>query len=144
MKECDEELLTAFADGAATSDEAARVSRHLESCADCARELRWLKAGKAALAALPRPALPPELRAVLMNEAKKRQRTRLKEFLSWLTEASLPRGLGLAFAAATVFLLAGRSEEVPLEDLLAAHEEYAATLPAAPRESSFWEVSDER
>jgi len=131
------ESLTAYADGRASEAEAREVSRHLEGCGACARELRWMKAGKAALGALPRPALPPELRAALLKEAAKRRGSPLRGFWAWLASPRVGAPVGLAFAAAAALLMLRHyrgAEEIPLEDMLAAHEEYALTMPAAAQD----------
>ncbi len=56
-------LLSLYADGMASPDEARRVSAHLPGCADCRQSLLWMQATRRALAA--RPVVPPphDLRA---------------------------------------------------------------------------------
>jgi predicted anti-sigma-YlaC factor YlaD len=62
------ELLSAWLDGELTPEDLALVTRHLDSCAGCRRELAQLEALEEALGALPGPrpsGLPEKVRARL-------------------------------------------------------------------------------
>jgi anti-sigma factor RsiW len=106
------EDLTALLDGALAPDRAAEVQDHLAGCVACRVEAARLRAGLAALAALPpAPALPPffatRLEARLRLE-RARQRSlgaRLRAALERWTPR--PRVLALGGATAAVLLAVG-------------------------------------
>jgi len=56
-------LLSLYADGMASSDEARHVAEHLPGCAACRQSLLWTQATRRALAARPIMPPPPDLRA---------------------------------------------------------------------------------
>lgn len=130
-----DELLNAFIDGQASAGERRLVARHVEECRACGQKLRLVVGIKASVRKLQAPPAPAALKAALRREAAKRR----KAAWSW---PALPRwGLAAAFAAAAavvVFVLApSREEEVPVDALLAAHSEYALTMPLSPSESIY-------
>ena len=148
MKSCPryEESLSAYADGRCPEAERAELAAHLKSCEGCGAALRWIQAmkeGLAGAAAVSPPPLPAGFKEGLLKAARgaeARKKARAREGL-WtrLREALSPRplaGLGLAagFAAAALMFVA-RPKEAPesvsLDDLLAEHGAYAATLPLA-------------
>ncbi len=136
-------LLAAYADGEASSEEMRAGSRHLEGCASCARELRWMAAMSAGLRSVPEPTMPAGLTDELLGLARRR-RGREPSFWGALLTWRMPAGAGLASAMAlgagffvfTRFLSAG-AEELPLNEVLAAHSRYALTMPAADRETLY-------
>lgn len=66
-RECAEEL-AAYALGALSDEEAARVRGHLSECRECSNQLDWLRGGVEVLSASVRPVEPPpELRTRLME-----------------------------------------------------------------------------
>ncbi len=150
----DEEILTAYADGRCAPAERERVSAHLQSCADCRGQLRWLGAMKASLASLPAPRAPRELTDSLRRQARlaagrKRARRRRERWQAWTAWGSTGRaaGLGLAAglaaAAVAVMLRVGEpSETVSLDDMLAAHRAYALTMPLTSQETVMSGLAD--
>lgn len=139
------EQLNAWVDGKAAEDEKLFIERHLDSCAGCRGQVRWLKAMKAALAGAPAPAIPGELKALLMREARGAARRKAARGLrrrlgAWLEPrpwAGLGLAAGLAAAAVALMLRAsgGREEIVSVDDMLAAHRGYALTMPLANYET---------
>jgi anti-sigma factor RsiW len=106
------EDLTALLDGALAPDRAAEVQAHLDGCAACRAEVARLRAGIAALAALPpAPELPPFLATRL--EARLREERARPRGLADRARAALarlaPRPRALAYggvAAAALVALA--------------------------------------
>lgn len=139
-----EELLSAYVDRQASGEEEAAVARHLEYCGDCRREVRLLGAIKRGVGRVPSPVIPQDLRAALLGEARRVEalsRRGLWRRLAreWSAVFGKPLGWGLAaaFAAAGVAIvvrISSPGDEIPLEVMLAAHDEYAMTMPLAPRE----------
>lgn len=142
------EILTAYADGEATAAEASRLERHLEGCAPCRARLKEERVLKRAAAAAGAPAMPADLKAALLSEARGRRRAERRPPKFWKAPRPSRRqempwrlgwpaglGLGAAFAAASalIFVRSMPEESVPVEALLAAHRQYEQTLPAAPR-----------
>jgi predicted anti-sigma-YlaC factor YlaD len=138
--DCDlaRELLEDQAAGRLDSRQAEEFGAHLRGCASCARELRWTLALKASVRGLPRPAMPPELRSELLRAA---QAPRSRGFLAWLDrpwKAAAGLGLAAACAAAGVLLVVRTPQEsLSLDEMLAEHERYQATMPAADREAAY-------
>lgn len=127
------EVLTAYADGEASPEEARRLEGHLRGCASCRASLKLERALKAGIAAAGAPAMPADLKADLLRRAR-RSVPAPRPVFSWRWPAGL--GLGAAFAAATalIFMRSMPEDAVPVEALLAAHRQYELTLPAAARE----------
>ena len=141
------EAIESYAAGRLGAEETERLEAHLKACPDCGRELRWVRALKAGVRAVPRPALPADLRAELMRMAREAAASRASEPLPWYAALRLSwraaAGLGFAsaFAAAAAFLVLGRpgagAEELSLDEVLVAHGRYELTMPAADREAIF-------
>ncbi len=135
-----EESLNAFVDGELQGSEKEELMSHLRSCSACQSERELLSALKQSVgAALPCPQTPPELSMELLKKASEMGRLKAKSVrfawpFSW--------GLGLAFAAAVIALGLGISrqihppQEVSLDWILAAHNEYAMSLPLSQQELS--------
>ena len=83
--------------------------------------------------------MPAGLKAALLQQARKARRRTLRERLAGLLRPG-PVGLGFATAmaaaavAVVVRLTGGGGEDLTMEELLAAHDEYALTMPLAPKE----------
>ena len=141
-----EEALSAFVDGQAEPAEAEGVALHLKECRVCARQVRWLKAAKASLQALPQPAMPADLKASLLRAARPKEPAPAAAWRRLREALRTPAGYGLtaAFAAAcAVLVLDPRpSEELALDDALAAHDAYALTMPAASPETLYASLSE--
>jgi len=145
--ECDRmrEWLESYADGQATAEETAQVVRHLQACPACSRQLRWIQALKASVRAVPRPALPADLRAELLRQASSSRGPAGSEWLdslrlSWKMAAGF--GFASAFAAAAGFVAFNRffssgTEALSLDEVLVAHGRYELTMPAADREAIY-------
>jgi anti-sigma factor RsiW len=148
-----EETLSALADGRCSPAEEKELRGHLAACADCRRALRWLQAGKAALAGMPAAKAPPELKASLLAaaaEAARRKKARAwsrrwDALKAWLTPRPVGFGLaaGLAACAVTLVVRAGRpAETVSLDEMLAAHRTYALTMPLNNAETTLTGLAD--
>ncbi|MDE2312994.1 MAG: zf-HC2 domain-containing protein [Elusimicrobia bacterium] len=134
--ECRENL-SAYADGALNFPERQAIGGHLEACPSCRAELDFIQSMKAAVAGLPSPRMPADLKAALLAEAKRR--TRRESF--WPSLWTLPAfrypaaALAACFAALLVVYAVGRRDRGPsisLNAMLVAHEEYALSRPLAP------------
>ena len=100
---------------------------------------------KAVVRGAHRPAMPADLRAELLRKAREVSRARRAETapsgwrLSWRWAAGF--GFASAFAAAAAVLAFGRfatgTEELSLDEVLAAHSRYELTMPAADRDAIF-------
>jgi len=100
------DALSAYADGAATSAEAARVERHVAQCDSCARDLRFLRETASVLASAPEIAPPPGLRDAILASTVYRP--------TWAQRAR-HAGLGLvAGRGAGTFALAGSAAAILL------------------------------
>lgn len=130
------ESLEERAAGLLPAARAAELDEHISLCPACARQLRWISGLKASVRALPRAALPAELRAALLDAAGPRPGP-----LDWLrARRATAAGLGFAsaFAAAGLALwLRAPEERLPLDEVLTEHGRYEATMPAADRESLY-------
>lgn len=131
----DAELLSAVLDGEASEAETRSLDRHLGGCAACrslAAELRGLKA---ALEAQPVPPMPGDLRASLERMAAEVSRPRAPA-RAWLRAGLWRPALALSLACAALLLAVIRrpGPEIPLDLVLAAHEQYERRLPLAPTE----------
>ena len=149
---CEEmpDLLSAVVDGEAGVRERALVDDHLSDCAACRRELRLLRGMKAAIRPVDSPPIPAGLKAALLREAARRKPSVARGVWPGLAERLRVRplryGLAAAFSAAVLLIAlrfsAGRDEEVPLAAMLAAHDDYALTMPLAPREQIYCRLSE--
>jgi len=150
--ECDRmrDWIEPYAAGRLAAEEAERLETHLKACSVCARELRWAQTLKAAVRALPGPAIPDDLRTDLLRQARAAARPGLGESLpgknsaSWIDSLSLSwrmvAGLGFASAfaaAAAIMLFRSGSESLTLDEVLAAHSRYELTMPGANREAIY-------
>lgn len=59
--------LSAYVDGAASSDEAALVERHVATCAECARDLRFMREASLVLSEMPAVSPPPGLKEAILS-----------------------------------------------------------------------------
>ncbi|MCX5794092.1 MAG: zf-HC2 domain-containing protein [Elusimicrobia bacterium] len=147
--ECDRmrESLESYAAGRLPAAEASRLEAHLQVCPACSRELRWVRVLKAAVRGVPRPALPADLRAALMRQARAAAQPRPAWLESWRFSWRLAAGFGCAsaFAAAVAVLAVSRfstgTEELSLDEVLEAHSRYELTMPAADRDALFTGLS---
>ena len=141
---CDnfEEKISAFVDRELNEVETAEVSAHLETCAGCRGEVRLLEKMKSAARGISGPPMPDSLRQALLAQARKSQRREAFSLWGWLAAQwrvpSIRYGAASAFAAASIVFAvfsSGRNEELPLDVLLAAHDQYSMTMPLAPAET---------
>lgn len=61
------DLLSAYADGETTPDEAALVEQHVAVCSACARDLLFMRQAASALADTPEVSPPPDLRQAILT-----------------------------------------------------------------------------
>ncbi|MBI3550763.1 MAG: zf-HC2 domain-containing protein [Elusimicrobia bacterium] len=119
--------ISAYIDGQLTLEEISRVRSHLDGCESCSREAESLRRTKSVTAALPRRDAPLSL----LSELDRRY-VRPSAGRRLLAALRLPKVWVPAGAAATALLFAAfwlgrsRSEELPLEALMAAHSRYTA------------------
>lgn len=142
----DHEGLSAHLDGEDAGLPRDEIERHVESCPACRRTLQAMRAAQAALRAHPVPAMPRDLAERLSS-------------LSPSPEGRAPlEGTGagpfnrrsvmaLAFAACLAIAVWSRREgilaarlELPADLLMAAHNQYALTMPLAPSERIMTEM----
>ena len=146
------ESLESYAAGRLSPAEASRLEAHLQGCPACARELRWVRTLKAVVRGVPRPAIPADLRAELMRQARALSESGERRLgkdgaplraAAWRFSWRLAAGVGFAsaFAAAAAVLVFGRlsagTEELTLDEVLEAHSRYELTMPAADRDAIF-------
>jgi len=69
LNSCDEiwDSLSAYVDGAASSDEATLVERHVAACAECARDLRFMREASLVLSEMPAVSPPPGLKDAILS-----------------------------------------------------------------------------
>ncbi|HVE14060.1 MAG TPA: hypothetical protein VNI01_11740 [Elusimicrobiota bacterium] len=119
-----------------------RARAHLSGCAACSAEAGSAERTRLRAELLPVPPMPRELRAALVAMAREADAARRPGWRERLAAAGLaPAALAAAAAAAALFLGARGPApleakiEVPLDLLIAAHQQYARTLPlSAPDE----------
>ncbi|HVA67275.1 MAG TPA: zf-HC2 domain-containing protein [Elusimicrobiota bacterium] len=131
------ENLSAYADGALGPAEKTSADAHLAECAQCRAELRFIQSAKAAIAGVPAPRLPADLKQTLLAEARRRTRQESPRPSFWSVPAFRYPAAALAatFAALIAILAVSREDRRPsisLDAMLAAHEEYALSRPLAP------------
>ncbi|MFH1723569.1 MAG: zf-HC2 domain-containing protein [Elusimicrobiota bacterium] len=157
------ESLSAYIDGEAAPGEAGLVKTHLDGCARCRLTLRTLRTGKASLRALPVPAMPSDLRAVLGSlaprplgrgaqawkgsaprrgpaatpEAGGFWRTVVREVRAGLAHPVSALSFAAVASVALFFWARGSGMlmprlDLPADLLMAAHNQYALTVPLAP------------
>lgn len=128
------ELLSALVDDQLGRREALVVERHLQECRECRKDAKLLALMKSAAKRSGTVSAPGDLKANLLAEAKRR---RAAAEPPSLRRAPLPVfgfGFAAAFAAAAalvVFVARGPEETIPVDFMLAAHDEYALTQPLA-------------
>lgn len=141
---CDkfEEKISAFVDKELSDSDAEEISRHIEACGRCRREALVQEKMKSVARTIKAPPMPDSLRQALLAQAAKIQRRETFSWWRWLAAQwqipSIRYGAASAFAAASIafaVVSSGRDEELPLDVLLAAHDQYSMTMPLAPAEA---------
>lgn len=137
----DKEALSAYLDRQASPAEARDILAHLEKCGACGSRLKVMKAMKAAVAsAVDVPPMPEDLRRALEGLAPHREpgwRRFLDELAAGWRRPAAAAALSLAAVLVMVWAArrsADRQRELPVEMLLAAHDQYALTVPLAAEE----------
>jgi len=142
----DAATLSAFVDEETDRRETRTVERHADGCPLCRRKLASMRAAKSALRALPVPPLPADLAAELASLGGGVERAGV---LQVLREALFSRRTlaACALAACVVLMLWVRQAgllvarlDVPADLLMAAHNQYALTMPLAPSEQILSEM----
>jgi len=147
---CRPDQIEAYADDELSGADRLALESHLSACEGCRRALRSARSLKAAARRVSSPAMPPELMAALQEQAALLTapppwRARLARF--W---AARPAAYGLAagFAAAGLLLAAQLTRRatvtVSIDDLVAAHGDYARAMPLAPQDRIIAELPVER
>jgi hypothetical protein len=130
------ERLSIFLDEGAADGE---LPEHLASCGSCRARLRTLRALKAAAArAVVVPPMPADLAEKLLEMGPREPEPWpwRRALGGWIWRPSAVVSMGLAaFAAAIWAFHRGEAEVLPLETLLAAHDQYALTMPLASAEA---------
>lgn len=110
MHTCDElwDLLSAYADGMATRDEASRVERHIAICPGCARDLRFMQETAHVLADAPEVVPPACLRDSILAATIYRPtwQQRIRDAARKLVPTSPLRTMAYAGSAAALLLVA--------------------------------------
>ncbi|MBI4679080.1 MAG: zf-HC2 domain-containing protein [Elusimicrobia bacterium] len=103
-----EDLISAYADGETTGEEAQLVEAHLKACRACGRRLAFIRRSKDILASMPAPEAPADLKAALrVAAAQAEARSRAEP-----ERPGSPSGKALA-AGALAGALPGRAEPRP-------------------------------
>jgi len=139
----DKEALSAYLDGEAEAPEARALAAHMEECSPCRSRINVLKALKAAVsAAVPVPPMPDDLRRALQGMVR-RPEPWWKRIIEEAGAGLMRPAAALSFSMAAVLALTWvvrnrrderRLDELPVETLLAAHNQYALTMPLAAEE----------
>src|SRR6266480_2453646 len=105
--QCDEiwDLLSPYADGEASPNEAVAVDAHVAECAACAADLRFLQSTSAALSGMPEVEPPAYLREAILGATVFRPRWSDRLAGALQVWSGRRTGLGLAGAAAVVLLI---------------------------------------
>jgi hypothetical protein len=110
LQTCEElwELLSAYADGMTTPDEAGRVERHAAICPECARDLRFMRETAHVLADAPEVVPPATLRDSILAATIYRPtwQQRIREAARRLVPTSPLRAMAWAGSAAAIVLVA--------------------------------------
>ncbi len=113
IQSCDElwDLLSAYADNAATPNEASRIEGHVAICTDCARDFRFMRETAHVLAELPEIIPPSGLResifaATIYKPIRPSLQQRLREAGRRLVPSLPLRALAFAGSAAAILLVA--------------------------------------
>jgi anti-sigma factor RsiW len=134
-----EENINALVDGELKGTEKEKTLIHLEKCPTCQKEkeiLLLLKRGAASIEYI--PAMPESLGQEIISSLKRKEipQTRLKH--AWPLRLSLVASFGFAAAMALLLFktqfLHKPSREPSLSWILAAHNEYAMSLPLSQTE----------
>jgi anti-sigma factor RsiW len=152
-KDCQDmgQLLEAYADEEVTAAERKIVSLHVHSCPLCRKKLRWIEATKASLRGVAAPAMPADLKRTLLDEAARHRRAKeVPGFLGRLQGIWHTRpweiGFAAAFAATALIVAArlsvGETVVLPLDSVLAAHNDYVRTMPLSSQDQLLPEVAD--
>lgn len=140
-----DEELSSFVDRELAPPARAEAEAHLAGCGSCRGRLRGLEALKAAVSNAPSPALPGDLKAALLGEARRLEAKKASEaeggfwalIKSW-RPVFVPAGAALALGGALILLQrppgAEAEETVSVEALLSEHSRYAASRPIAASE----------
>lgn len=100
-----EQQLGPYLEGELPADACRRVEQHLESCADCARVLRELRATVELLRLVPEPLPAPELRHAVMDRVAADPGTRWARTAAWLRNLGAPLPVAVSAVAATALVL---------------------------------------
>ncbi len=142
----DHEGLSAFLDEEDAGTPRDEIQRHVESCSACRRTLRAMRASQVAMSALSVPAMPEDLAERLSAMSLPTQGRPILEGIGagFFNRRSV---VALAFAACLVLAVWARREgflvprlELPADLLMAAHNQYALTMPLAPSEKIMAEM----
>ncbi len=135
-----EENLNALVDGELKGDEKEKTLLHLSQCSSCQKEkelLLLLKKGTASAKYI--PATPPSLAQEVISSLKPKNASPAPNQNPWAFRFTFIGGLGFA-AAMTLLTLRSRlfpatpKEPISLNWMLAAHNEYAMSLPLSQSE----------
>ncbi len=149
--ELSEETLSAYADGELDPRERGAADAHLSGCSRCSEQVAVLKGLKASIRKSPQPAIPEDLKALLLAEARRvdsklsRRRSSagidsvrrvLSILRAWLSPKEILVGAAALGAVCLVLvvsdLVPGTSgaaqESVPLEVMLSAHSDFARSV----------------
>jgi hypothetical protein len=113
MKTCDPDRLEALVYGELPPADAAAAEQHTATCADCAGELAWLRAERAAMTARAErePPLPPRLWRAIEERVAKQATVRRPLWLSWRWPAvAVAAGAVAAAVVAHLALSTGPSD----------------------------------
>ncbi|MFH2203213.1 MAG: zf-HC2 domain-containing protein [Elusimicrobiota bacterium] len=140
------DILSAYIDAETGGVQTRSVEAHVDECAACRRKLASMRAAKTALRELPVPALPADLAAELAALGGGVPRRGMLEVLR--TALSMRNTVAaFALAAGIAFMLWVRQAgllvprlDVPADLLMAAHNQYALTMPLAPSEKILSEM----
>jgi anti-sigma factor RsiW len=152
-KDCQElgALLEAYADEEISAAERKRVSLHVHSCPSCRKKLRWIEASKASVRAAAAPSMPADLKRALLDEAARHRRAKeVPGFIGRLQGLWHTRpweiGFAAAFAATALILAArlsvGETVVLPLDSVLAAHNDYVRTMPLSSQDQLLPDASE--
>jgi hypothetical protein len=134
-----------YLDGELSLEQRARLDAHLDSCADCTREVEELREIPHLLSGLPDEELPPMLaqdvmRRIRLGEGEQRLRDRVLGFLTELTSPGIAIPAAAMFAAFFLAVTSGQFEWSPVRTtpraLTAVEQPRADALAPIPREAA--------
>jgi anti-sigma factor RsiW len=108
-----EPLLDQYLDRVLSPRVAARVARHLETCAQCAALLHELRSVDGLLLGATQPELPPNFTFALMAEVRSRPVAPRRRVPAWIVLVSYLAAAWIAVAAALAALAGRWPEQVP-------------------------------